>query len=66
MKNNFCTMSEEEIALLPERFKGFFLSPFQHNLQRGYVMVPEDVFKEMIALIAELAVKEKNEASSDA
>lgn len=55
MKNDYCSLSQEEINALPERFKGFLLSPFQHNLQRGYVQVPEDSFKEMIDLIAEYA-----------
>lgn len=58
MKNDYCSLTQEEIALLPDRFKGFLLSPFQHNLKGGYVLVPEDSFKDMIAVIAEYAGKE--------
>lgn len=58
MKNNYCELSQEAISTLPARFKGYLLSPFQHNLRGGYVQVPEDAFKEMIAIIAEYAVKE--------
>lgn len=58
MKNDYCNLAQEDIGRLPERFKGFLLSPFQHNLKDGYVLVPEDSFKEMIAVIAEYAGKE--------
>ena len=55
MKNNYCALSQEEIHRLPERFKGYLLSPFQFNLFFGLVHVPEEKFREMIALIAEYA-----------
>jgi len=59
MKNDYCALTMEQIKSVPERFKGFLLSPFQFNLRNGYVLVPEDSFKEMIDIIAEYAVKEK-------
>jgi hypothetical protein len=49
MKNDFCDMTQDEIQGLnvPNRMKGLLLSGFQHNRDgRGYVMVPEDTFKE--------------------
>lgn len=55
MKNDYCILPQEEIHRLPGRFKGFLLSPFQHNLKNGYVFVPEGAFKEMTAIIAEYA-----------
>lgn len=58
MKNEFCDLSREQIATLPERFQGFFLSPFHLNRRNGYVLVPEDAFKEMIDLLAEYAQQE--------
>jgi hypothetical protein len=58
MKNDYCKLTQEDIVALPDRFKGFLLSPFQHNLRNGCVLVPEDAFEEMIAIIAEYAVKE--------
>ena len=54
-------MDEDEIKLLPNRFQGFLLSPFQYNVHGEYVRVPEDTFREMIALIEELAMREKLE-----
>lgn len=62
MKNDYCNLSYDEIKSVPQRFKGFFLSPFQYNLRNGMVLVPDDTFKEMIALIAELAIKERDTA----
>jgi CTP-dependent riboflavin kinase len=56
MKNNFCDLPQEEINKLPNRFKGFLLSPFHLNKHNGYVMVPDDCFKEMIDIIAEYAL----------
>lgn len=55
MKNEYCTLSQEQINRLPDRFKGYLLSPFQFNLHYEHVHVPEDTFREMIALIAEYA-----------
>jgi hypothetical protein len=55
MKNDFCDLPQEAIHELPERFKGFLLSPFQHNVKNGFVLVPADAFKEMIDIIAEYA-----------
>lgn len=55
MKNDFCDLSQDEIHNLPDRFKGFLLSPFQFNKSNGFVMVPEDSFKEMIDIIGECA-----------
>jgi hypothetical protein len=55
MKNDYCKLPEKQIHALPERFKGFLLSGFQHNLRNGFVMVPEDTFQEMIEIIAEYA-----------
>lgn len=50
MKNNYCRLTEDEVEELniPNDFKGFFLSPFQFNLENGFVKVPEDCFIEMI------------------
>lgn len=56
MKNNYCDLTRQQINAVPERFKGFFLSPFQFNLRGGMVAVPEDTFKKMIDIIAEYAV----------
>jgi hypothetical protein len=58
MKNDYCELTYEQIAALPERFKGFLFSPFQFNLSNGYVGVPEDTFKEMIDIITEYATRE--------
>ena len=58
MKNDYCHLNEEEIHALPKRVRGFLLSPFQHNREAGYVMVPEDTFQEMINIIVEFAGKE--------
>jgi hypothetical protein len=55
MKNNFCDLQQEAIHKLPGRFKGFLLSPFHLQVHNGYVMVPDDCFKEMIDIIAEYA-----------
>ena len=55
MKNDYCELSQDQIHALPDRFKGFLLSPFQFNLRNGMVAVPEDTFKEMIDIIAECA-----------
>jgi len=60
MKNNYCRLSQEDIRKLPERFHGFFLSPFQHNLRNGFIQVPEDSFQEMIDLLTQAACKEAN------
>lgn len=59
MKNDFCDLPQEAINDLPERFKGFLLSPFQFNRSDGFVQVPEDTFKEMVAIIAEYAQKDR-------
>lgn len=58
MKNTYCRLSQEEIRKLPERFQGFFLSPFQYNLRNEFILVPEDSFQEMIDLLTEAACKE--------
>lgn len=58
VKNEFCDLSYEEIAKVPERFKGFFLSPFHFNERNGYVAVPTETFKEMIDLLIEFAAQE--------
>lgn len=55
MKNDYCELSLEEITALPERFHGFLMSPFQYNLKDGFILVPEDAFKEMIDIIVECA-----------
>ncbi len=55
MKNDYCDLSYKEIEALPERFRGFLFSPFQHNLRNGFILVPEDAFKEMIDIIVECA-----------
>lgn len=57
MKNDFCDLPQRDIAALdvPDAVKGFLLSPFQFNRQNGYVLVPEDSFKEMIDIITEHA-----------
>lgn len=57
MKNNYCDLTREQIEAVPERFKGFFESPFQYNLRNEFVAVPEDTFREMIAIIAEYATR---------
>ena len=50
MKNDYCRADEDEIIRLdiPLRIKGLLLSPFQHNRDRGFVLVPEDAFHDMI------------------
>jgi hypothetical protein len=60
MKNNYCRLSQEDIKKLPERFQGFFLSPFQYNLRNEFILVPEDSFQEMIDLLTDAACKEAN------
>lgn len=58
MKNNYCLLSEGEITKLeiPDSLRGLLLSPFQFNLQdNGYVMVPEEAFKEMTEAITAYA-----------
>jgi hypothetical protein len=55
MKNSYCELSNKQILALPERFRGFLLSPFQFNLRNGMVTVPEDTFQDMIDVIAEYA-----------
>ena len=57
MKNDFCDLTQAEIRALdvPDTVLGFLLSPFQFNKQNGYVVVPEESFKEMIDLITEHA-----------
>ena len=55
MKNEFCELSKAEIRSLPERYQGFFFSPFHLNQRDGYVLVPTDAFKDMIVLLAEAA-----------
>lgn len=60
MKNKYCDLPQAEIHKLPERFKGFLLSGFQYNLKDGFILVPEDTFKEMIDIIAEYAVASSN------
>jgi hypothetical protein len=60
MKNDFCSLTQEEIRKLPERFQGFLLSPFQCNqTDSGYVFVPGATFKEMIDIITEYAAQQK-------
>ncbi len=51
MKNNYCDLSEKEILKLPEDVHGLLLSPFHFNLKDGYILVPEDTFKNMIDAI---------------
>lgn len=54
MKNYYCPLGEREIVKLeiPDSLRGLLLSPFQFNLQsNGYVMVPEEAFKEMIEAV---------------
>lgn len=58
MKNTYCRLSNADIRKLPERFHGFFMSPFQFNLRNGYILVPEDSFQEMIDLLTQAACKE--------
>jgi hypothetical protein len=55
LKNNFCDLPQQDIHKLPERFKGFLLSPFHLNVKDGFVLVPDDTFKEMIDIITEYA-----------
>jgi len=55
MKNDYCDLPHKQIRTLPERFQGFLLSPFQFNVRKGMVAVPEDTFKEMIDIITEYA-----------
>jgi len=66
MKNTYCALSQKQINALPERFKGFLLSPFQFNLRNGMVAVPEDTFKEMIDIITEYAVREDSHLCEEA
>ena len=58
MKNDFCDLNEAVINRLPRRYIGFLASPFQFNVQGGFVLVPTDTFKEMVDIIAETALKE--------
>lgn len=52
-KNKFCNLSHKEIRALqiPDPVKGLLLSPFHLNERNGYIMVPTEVFREMIDLI---------------
>jgi hypothetical protein len=68
MKNNFCSLTEIEIKQLPERYQGFFFSPFQHNrgignLHKDMIAVPVDTFQEMIDILTEKAIEEKKSTS---
>lgn len=56
MKNAFCDLSEDEIAQVPNRYKGFLLTPFQFAQRFGFVMVSPDNFKALIDIVAEAAV----------
>lgn len=49
MKNDFCTLPQQEIQALKvsDTVKGLLLSPFQWNEQNGYILVPLDSFKDM-------------------
>lgn len=65
MKNFYCQLPEKEITKLkiPDSLRGLLLSPFQFNLQsNGYVMVPEEAFKEMVEAVTAYAkiLSEKN------
>jgi hypothetical protein len=55
VKNNYCDLPEAEIRQLPERYRGFMLSPLHLNLRDGYVWVPEDTFKDMVDIVVEAA-----------
>jgi len=57
MKNDFCNLSNEEIHALKvtSYVSGLLLSPFQFNEQRGYILVPKEVFKEITDIITAYA-----------
>jgi hypothetical protein len=59
MKNSYCDLSEKEIKNLPEKYQPFLFSPFQFNLKNGFILVPEDTFKNMIDLITEIAIEKQ-------
>lgn len=65
IKNKYCDLTKEQIDELPERFQGFCLSPFQYNYKDGFILVPEDCFKEMIDMIMELGIKEKSSSKTE-
>ena len=59
MKNEFCKLTESEIRSLsvPDEMRGLLLSPFQHNDNGVFVLVPRETFQRLIDLVAEYAVK---------
>ena len=63
MKNNYCPLPQDDINNLnvPSDLKGLLLSPFQHNLRDGFVIVPEDSFRDFVICTTEyLKIISKN------
>ena len=54
MKNDFCDLPEQEIRNLPEKYQGYLLSYFARD--EHFVSVPKETFKEMIDIIAYVAL----------